>query len=115
MKQQFKPNILIIDDEATICESLQGVLEDEGYCVEVALSGEDGIRLLASQQIDVVFLDILMPGGIDGIETLRRIKRLFPDTQVIMITGHGTSTLHWRRGSWVHSILWESPFHWIRC
>ncbi len=93
MKQQFKPNILIIDDEATICESLQGVLEDEGYCVEVALSGEDGIRLLASQQIDVVFLDILMPGGIDGIETLRRIKRLFPDTQVIMITGHGTFDL----------------------
>ena len=93
MKQQFKPNILIIDDEASICESLQGILEDEEYSVATALSGEGGIRLLAGEQIDLVFLDILMLGGIDGIETLRRIKQLFPDIEVIIITGHGTFEL----------------------
>lgn len=93
MKQKFKPNILIIDDEVSICESLGGILEDEGYTVVTASSGETGIRCLASEQIDLVFLDILMPGGMDGLETLRRIKQLSPDTEVIMITGHGTFEL----------------------
>jgi two-component system nitrogen regulation response regulator NtrX len=93
MKQQFKPNILIIDDEPSICESLQGALEDEGYPVDVALSGEEGIRILGNEQIDLVFLDILMPGGMSGIETLRQSKELSPDTEVVMITGHGTFDL----------------------
>ena len=99
MKQQFKPNILIIDDEASICESLQGILEDEGYNVVTACSGEAGIRFVASEQIDLVFLDILMPGGFDGIETLRRIKQISADTEVIMITGHGTFELALEAGS----------------
>lgn len=99
MKQQCKPNILIIDDEASICESLQGILEDEGYNVVTASSGEMGIRTLASEPIDLVFLDILMPGGLDGLETLRRIKQISPDTEVIMITGHGTFELALEAGS----------------
>ena len=99
MKQQFKPNILVIDDEVGICESLQGILEDEGYNVVTASSGEIGIRCIASEQIDLVFLDILMPGGFDGIETLRRIKQIAPDVEVIMITGHGTFELALEVGS----------------
>ena len=94
MKQQSKlPNILIIDDEASIRESLSGVLEDEGYTVHTAPSGEEGIRVLASEPIDLVFLDILMPGGIDGIETLKEIKYITPDLEVVMISGHGTFDL----------------------
>ena len=93
MKQKSGLKILIIDDEPNICESLQGALGDEGYSVETALSGEEGLRCLAARQINLVFLDILMPGGIDGIETLRRIKQSSPDTEVIMITGHGTFDL----------------------
>ena len=93
MKSQHKPNILIIDDEISICESLQGVLEDEDYTVQTALSGEDGVRLLSGEHIDLVFLDILMPGGMDGIETLKRIKQTSPDTEVLMISGHGTFDL----------------------
>lgn len=99
MKQQFKPNILVVDDEAGICQSLQDILEDEGYNVVTAYSGEIGIRCVASEQIDLVFLDILMPGGFDGIETLRRIKQISPDTEVIMITGHGTFELALEAGS----------------
>ena len=93
MRQQNGLKILIIDDEPNICESLQGALDDEGYSVETALSGEEGLRCIATKQINLVFLDILMPGGIDGIETLRRIKQQSPDTEVIMITGHGTFDL----------------------
>jgi two-component system nitrogen regulation response regulator NtrX len=94
MKQQSRsPNILIIDDEASICESLSGVLEDEGYSVNTAPSGEEGIRVMASETIDLVFLDILMPGGMDGIETLKRIKHHTPDVEVVMVSGHGTFDL----------------------
>ena len=93
MHSKFKPNILIIDDEISICESLQGVLEDEGYTVQTALSGEEGVRTLAGEQIDLVFLDILMPGGVDGIETLKRIKQISPNAEVLMISGHGTFDL----------------------
>ena len=93
------PNILIIDDETSICQSLQGILEDEGYSVVTAYSGEEGIRCVASDPIDLVFLDILMPGGFDGLETLRRIKQISPDTEVIMITGHGTFELALEAGS----------------
>ena len=99
VKKKFKPKILIVDDEASICESLQGILEDEGYKVATAYSGEAGIRCIASEQIDLVFLDILMPGGFDGLETLRRIKQISPDTEVIMITGHGTFELALEAGS----------------
>ena len=99
MKQQFKPNILIIDDEASICESLQDILQDEGYNALTAPNGEAGIRCVAGEQIDLVFLDILMPGGFDGLETLRRIKQISPDTEVIMITGHGTFELALEAGS----------------
>ena len=93
MSAKFKPNILIIDDEISICESLQGVLEDEGFTVQTALSGEEGVRTLAGEQIDLIFLDILMPGGVDGIETLKRIKQISPDAEVLMISGHGTFDL----------------------
>lgn len=99
MNQPFKPNILIIDDEASICESLQDILQDEGYNAVTASNGEAGIRCVASEQIDLVFLDILMPGGFDGLETLRRIKQISPDTEVIMITGHGTFELALEAGS----------------
>ena len=99
MKQQFKPNILIIDDEASICESLRDILQDEGYNALTAPNGEAGIRCVAGEQIDLVFLDILMPGGFDGLETLRRIKQISPDTEVIMITGHGTFELALEAGS----------------
>ena len=93
MHSKFKPNILVIDDEISICESLQGVLEDEGYTVQTALSGEEGVRTLAGEHINLVFLDILMPGGMDGIETLKRMGQVSPDTKVIMISGHGTFDL----------------------
>ena len=99
MKQLLKPNILIIDDESSICESLQDILQDEGYNAVTASDGEAGMRCVASEQIDLVFLDILMPGGFDGLETLRRIKQISPDTEVIMITGHGTFELALEAGS----------------
>jgi two-component system nitrogen regulation response regulator NtrX len=81
--------ILIIDDEASIRQSLGGALRDEGYKTTHAASGREGLDLLrASDKFDVVFLDIWMP-EMDGMEVLQQIKTEFPDQLVIMMSGHG--------------------------
>src|ERR1700719_4228840 len=83
------PNILIVDDEAGIRDSLAGVLTDEGYSASSAESGEACLESLRKGVFDVVLLDIWLP-GIDGLETLERIRQLDNPPEVIMIAGHGT-------------------------
>ena len=84
-----KEKILIIDDEASICSSLKGILEDEGFLVKTAESGEQGLELLKSQNVDLVLLDIWLP-KMSGIEVLKKIKVMEESPQVVMISGHGT-------------------------
>ncbi len=81
--------ILIVDDEASIRQSLAGVLSDEGYSCALAENGADALSQLGSLRPSLVLLDIWMP-GMDGIEALRRIKELQPQTPVIMMSGHAT-------------------------
>jgi two-component system, NtrC family, nitrogen regulation response regulator NtrX len=85
-------NVLIVDDEAAIRQSLKGVLEDEGYKVALAESGEACLEALKKRPTDVVLLDIWLP-GMDGLETLEKIKEGKDGDsapEVIMISGHGT-------------------------
>ncbi len=82
-------SILIIDDEQTICQSLEGILEDEGFRTAFAASGEEGLAMIQGEDPDLVLLDIWMP-GIDGLETLKRIKQARPQQLVIMMSGHGS-------------------------
>ncbi|MDL2210008.1 sigma-54 dependent transcriptional regulator [Desulfovibrio sp. OttesenSCG-928-O18] len=81
--------ILIIDDEEGIRFSLRGILEDEGYAVLEAGSAEDGLALLVSEPVNLVFLDIWLP-GMDGLAALERIQQTNPSLPVLMISGHGT-------------------------
>jgi two-component system, NtrC family, nitrogen regulation response regulator NtrX len=83
------PNILIVDDESAIRESLRGVLEDEGYRVTDAASGEACLDQLQQKSFDVVLLDIWLP-GMDGLQTLEQIRELETAPEVIIISGHGT-------------------------
>ena len=83
------PTILIVDDEASIVQSLSGLLTDEGFEVNTASNGYEALQRIEAEAPDLVLLDIWMP-GIDGIETLKEIKQKYPTIQVIMITGHGT-------------------------
>ena len=83
------PVILIVDDETTILQSLSGILSDEGYEVLTASNGYEGLKIIEEESPDLVLLDIWMP-GMDGIETLREIKRATPFLQVVIISGHGT-------------------------
>lgn len=83
------PSILIVDDELSILKSLSGILSDEGFEVITASNGYEALKIIDSESPDLVLLDIWMP-GIDGLETLKEIKKSNPFIQVIMITGHGT-------------------------
>jgi two-component system, NtrC family, nitrogen regulation response regulator NtrX len=82
-------NILIVDDEAGIRDSLAGILADEGYAASSVGSGEACLDLLRKTAFDVVLLDIWLP-GVDGLATLERIRELDNPPEVIMISGHGT-------------------------
>ena len=83
------PAVLIVDDEATIIESLEGILSDDGFEVIHAFNGYEALKKIESESPDIVLLDIWMP-GMDVIETLKEIKKIAPNLPVVMITGHGT-------------------------
>ena len=80
--------ILVVDDETSILQSLEGILMDEGFEVVIAESGLEALEKVQEEMPDLVLLDIWMP-GLDGIETLEKIKGLYPTLQVIMMSGHG--------------------------
>jgi DNA-binding NtrC family response regulator len=81
--------VLIVDDESAIRESLQTLLELEGYVVDTACDGEEGLAKLAEQPYDLVLLDFAMPDR-NGIDVLREIRERDAELAVIMITAYGT-------------------------
>jgi len=81
--------ILVIDDEAGIRESLEVLLTLEGYTVEMAVDGEEGLRKLEASTYDLVLLDLALPGQ-SGLELLPLIKAMHPELPVIMLTAYGT-------------------------
>jgi len=83
------PSILLVDDEPSILRTLSGLLSDEGFEVKTASNGYEALKFIDAESPDLVLLDIWMP-GIDGIETLKEIKKDNPFIQVVIITGHGT-------------------------
>ena len=80
-------SILIVDDEAGVRASLGAVLRDEGYAVDTAESGEDCLDRAGRQPYDVILLDVWLP-GMDGLDTLERLRERRVEAQVIMISGH---------------------------
>jgi two-component system, NtrC family, nitrogen regulation response regulator NtrX len=83
-------SILVIDDEKSVRDSLKMILEYEKFSVLFAENGLDGIKEYKSNLPDAVLLDIKMPGGIDGIEALKELRKINSDIPVVIISGHGT-------------------------
>lgn len=81
--------ILVVDDEVSILRSVEGILSDEGFEVVIAESGTEALEKIDQLIPDLVLLDIWMP-GMDGIETLVKIKETYPYLQVVIMSGHGT-------------------------
>ena len=89
MEEKLEAKVLLVDDEEEFCNMLSERLETRGLKVNAVLSGEEAVNRVASQNFDAIILDLAMP-GIDGLETLRRIKEKRPDLEILMLTGHGT-------------------------
>ena len=81
-------NILVIDDEKSIRNTLQEVLEYESHKVDQATNGSEGLELFEKGDYDIVLCDIKMP-GMDGIEVLEKMHGMSRDIPIIMISGHG--------------------------
>jgi two-component system nitrogen regulation response regulator NtrX len=81
--------ILIVDDESNIIKTLSAILQDEGHVVYPSETGQEALNFLRRNDIDLIFLDVWLP-DIDGIEVLGRIKQIYPDMAVIIISGHGS-------------------------
>ena len=84
-----KMRIMLVDDEERFLSTTKRLLEKRGVTTATAVSGVEALEKLRMENVHVVILDVKMP-GMDGIETLAEIKRLYPLVEVIMLTGHGT-------------------------
>ena len=83
-------SILVVDDEVDFLETLVKRLQKRNIDTVGVASGEEALTALEKRRFDVIILDIKMPGGMDGIEALREIKRHQPLAEVIFLTGHGS-------------------------
>ncbi len=81
--------LLIVDDEERFLTTTTKLMEKRGINTKNASSGSEALRIIDESPVDVVILDVKMP-GMDGVETLKRIKRNYPLIEVIMLTGHGS-------------------------
>jgi two-component system nitrogen regulation response regulator NtrX len=84
-----RPHLLVVDDEPGIRESLSSILQDEGYDVESVASAEEALERASSGEVEVILLDVWLP-GMDGLEALTRLQASQRPPTVIMISGHGT-------------------------
>ncbi len=82
--------ILVVDDEEVMCESLAAWLREDGYVVDTAPSGHAALEKARVRDYAIYFVDLKMPGGMDGIETMMQIRRLHPEASIIIITAYAT-------------------------
>jgi DNA-binding NtrC family response regulator len=89
MVEELKARVLLVDDEEDFLTTLAERLEIRGLTVSTVTKGEDALVKVDEQKFDLIILDLAMP-GIDGLETLKRIKAKQPDAEIIMLTGQGS-------------------------
>ena len=85
----MKARILVVDDEGNIARTLTEILEDEGYTVASAGTGEEAMKLVCKDAPDLILLDVMLPDT-SGLELLKKMRSIAPGTEVIMISGHAT-------------------------
>lgn len=84
------PTVLVVDDEEKVRKYMSRLLTKRGFNVDTAADGTEALNMIKEREFDVVLLDVLMPGGMDGIAVLKEIKQLKPATEVIMLTGNAS-------------------------
>ena len=96
-----KGSVLVVDDEEIMREVLETLLSNEGYRVDLAKTGEEGLEAYGRRPYDVVLLDVSMP-GIGGLRALEEFLKMDPDAVILMITAYATfdtAIAAWERGA----------------
>lgn len=89
MSEELKGNVLVVDDEEEFLKVFSQRLQNRGLKVETVTTGEEALKKVKEKDFDAVIIDLVMP-GIGGIETLKKIKAVNPELQIIMLSGFGT-------------------------
>lgn len=89
MTQEPTARVLLVDDEEVFLSTLSDRLKVRGLRVSTSVSGEEALQKVEEQEYDAIIVDLAMP-GMDGIETMKQIKKTYPDAEIIMLTGHGS-------------------------
>jgi DNA-binding response OmpR family regulator len=87
---KMRARVLIIEDDHRVQETLAELLRTEGFFVNTAASGEKALDLLVDDEFDLALLDLKLAGDLEGIAVMKEIHRLYPETRVIILTGHGS-------------------------
>ena len=88
----ISPHILVMEDEPSVSQGLQMILTEEGYTVDVAATGRSALMTLENDGVDLLVADLRLP-DIDGMDVVRQVRKNKPETEVIIITGYGTTEL----------------------
>jgi DNA-binding NtrC family response regulator len=88
--EEFKADVLLVDDEENFLKAFSQRLETRGLKVDTVTSGEEGLEKVKGKNYNIVILDLIMP-GMGGMEVLKNIKKNYPDLPVIILTGQGTT------------------------
>lgn len=88
----FPPHILVMEDESSVAQGLEMILTEEGYKVDVAATGRSALTTLENDGIDLLVADLRLP-DIDGMDVVRHVRQNKPGTEVIVITGYGTTAI----------------------
>ncbi len=79
--------VLVVEDDKDFAEGMAELLESRGHSVSLAATGEEGVDRLLARDFDLAFLDVVLP-GLSGIDVLRAVKSVMPDTEIVVMTGH---------------------------
>ncbi len=109
-----KPRVLLVDDDPGIRETMADILALEGFPVDVASSGEEAVVLCSRERFGFVLLDITMP-GMDGVDTLHRLKRIAPNMRAIMVTGYDTGLKAARSAGAEVEAIFQKPLDITAC
>lgn len=91
--QSGHERILVVEDRPDVAELARMVLEEYGYSCELAYSGKEALALLKAEHFDLLFTDLIMPGGMNGVMLAREAKRLYPSLKVLLTTGYSENSL----------------------
>lgn len=110
-KKRADINVLVVDDEKNLTLAMRRLLSAEGYRAETAGSGADALEVAKEIPFDVIFLDVNMP-DMNGLETFKKLRKVAPDSPVVMITGYGKTLkalVEEARELGVHTVI-DKPF-----